>query len=349
MSEEDFTEEEEDEDDEDDGEETPPWMIIFADLASLLLTFFVLIYSFSALDEGTTAKKIISFSRYLSFGSSAVGMQGEKGGGGKNPYFDPSKAKEDATGFVPEQDQANMLPTQTSVHFYNVFEKQIQLAEEEVAYGKIEKEISGEGISGAGGQLGTPSDFKKYFYEKKLEEVVSIEKGNSPSEYNLVFRFPELFQKEKVIFEEEGKEQLENVFLLLNKLPNDIEIEYFKDTKEDGDLALAKIEHLISYFNSKRNFINERIAVAFYDDLFSEKKDEKIKKKDTGAIAGIKAKMQKAENRIAGYIDKVGEKVGMGETKKQESVKQVVKKTGVVRIKVLSSFIGYQIYKEKLT
>lgn len=330
--------EEDFEDDEPEGFGTPPWMLTFADLASLLLTFFVLIFSFGSLNEEIEGVgDIISFSRYVSFGAATIGGQGAQ--------IEREKYRKVADKSV----QRKELSLDTHAYFYNLFRGDLALQQED-GYGNVEKDADADKLKKKTEEDEdvTATDFKRYFFRKKLDKILSVERGNSPSDYSFVFSFKDLFKQKSLGFNINKRKQFDNLVTLINKTPNDIEIEYFADETDKDNLGLSRIEKLVKYLVFEKDFIKERLYISFYNYLFS-KEEESEKDENKDGVAKLKNMFDDTEKKITRYLDNLGGRKQVDEDKiKAEAKRRKEARIGVIRVKVRGSFIGYQVYKLNL-
>lgn len=232
---------------EDDGEDMPGcpgWMVTFGDAISLLMTFFVLILSFS--DMSSSESKVKKFFVKDGGGTSDIRVVGGQAG----------SAIDVASGGVEGESGSGG-------------------SEDEKKFEMMEKKIESETL-----QFSQQNNYsinyssrqmQDYFSESNIsEDEMKVEANAKKEKFRVVFEQNFVFSTGRAHFESGSQEPLERIGRLLSELPNDITIGgYSSDYNKiayplypsNAHLSIARANAIAQYLIHTWNVAPERVGI----------------------------------------------------------------------------------------
>ena len=209
----------------------PEWMVTYCDCMTLMLTFFVLLFSFSSFDESTFEHLFTSFTKTLSTVD--------------------QPAKKDGSAFLPTK---QILPT---VYFNEGSEKVILAREDETGEDETgedeirEDEAREAGVREAGARAGNNliEDTESADFRKQKVFLISSDK---------------IFWSKGTIISFNGRKVLSDMASFLRQMPNRIVISEngYTDEKSSKDLGLQRAWAVIKYLTTKQGLDKGRFSLA---------------------------------------------------------------------------------------
>lgn len=224
-----------------------PWMVTYSDLMTLLLVFFILLFSFSVIDATKFRMITNSFKGVFEGGSEFI-ME--------SPPSSPIEMD-----FPP-------VDLEKSQGEENSGQKDAQDQGEDSGKGeKIGQEQGQEQLDKL------LSDVQKYLEEHELEGIVSATREVRGVE--LVLQENVLFDSGQAVVKQQAKPFLDKVADLLNTLPNLIEVEGHTDSQKiiqpsqyvsNWNLSGDRAANVVNYFVKEHSIPSERFKISGFAD-----------------------------------------------------------------------------------
>jgi len=221
-------------------EGAPAWMTTYSDLATLLLTFFVLLLSFANMD-------VMNFKEAMGSVQLAMGVQ-----------FEVNGKKEGLTTHILE-----LSPVQSGPHI--LIDDLVHKASEEAAQEKARKQDEEQARKAA-------EEVKKFVQNKGLDLQIEVEA--TPRGVVLRARDTVLFDTGHDSLREKGTPVLDVINTLFQRFTGELSIQGHTDSvpintarfPSNWELSTARAVAVMRYLNEEHNADARRIQVAGYAD-----------------------------------------------------------------------------------
>lgn len=223
---------------------SPKWMTTFSDLMTLILVFFILLFSMSAIDASRFEAVAESFRNRMIFDGFPSTLDMEHPTENSNP----NQQQEGATDFKN-----------------NLFDEEVDDLDE-----LTEHEFDQEEDNDTLDEL--LAEIEGYLEENQLQDVISANRTDQGVVLILQERL--LFDSAEASIKSEGEPFLGKVALLLENIPNEVRVEGHTDNRpistfqfpSNWELSSARASSVIRYIVSNHDFEEERfISVGFGD------------------------------------------------------------------------------------
>lgn len=215
----------------------PNWMVTYSDMVTLILVFFILLFSMSQIDAAKFDAVSESFRNRMIFDfyPSPVPME--------NPTESTSREE--------SGELSNEFETPTHLKNINDFDS---LNEQQDSLGEL------------------MTDIKQYLEEHELEDVITAKR--TARGVVLVLQESILFDSGEAEILETGKPFLKKVATLLETIPNHVNVEGHTDNRpisnyrypSNWELSGARASSVIRYLIEEKNFNESRFSAVGYSD-----------------------------------------------------------------------------------
>lgn len=216
----------------------PKWMVTYSDMVTLILVFFVLLFSMSQIDQAKFDALSDSFKNRMIF----------------DFYPSPVPMEHPTESTSHEENGENMNEFQTPTLLDDIDDKDEDADEKQDSLGQLLEDV------------------EHYLEENNLEDVITANRTGRG--VTLVLQENILFDSGEAEILKKGKPFLNKIGKLLTKLPNDVKVEGHTDNRpisnyrypSNWELSGARASSVIRYLIEENDFDEERFSVAGYAD-----------------------------------------------------------------------------------
>jgi len=232
--------------DDDKASGPPGWMVTFGDAISLLLTFFVLLLSFSTFDPMSAAQSVISFKSVISTGEFETGANLKRLDLSSEISYEGTEFNE----LIEESKEEGTL----------------ELSEEEITESlRLDNENNIEF---------TVQELRKIINEEQIDDGIDVQTNEATLSFSITIDQGIAFRDGKASLKHTAYNYLKKMAALLRDIPNDIIITGYANEQlscppeelqaQQFKLAISRADKIARYLIKVANIEPARIAITGY-------------------------------------------------------------------------------------